>query len=170
VESSETDFFKAYPGLSAHRNIRLLGSMVPSSSRFAEVLDRCDAFLFPSCSEGTSSSALTCCRAGIYPILSRNSGVDLPEGTGTWIESLTVRGVEDAILSFLEKDWSDVVREADAIRAQTESLHSRESFTKEMTAILAELDRTPPTTRDPADTHAWRKGLDADIDGNPIFS
>ncbi len=170
VESTEPDFFKAYPDLSGHSNIRLLGSMLPSSAKFAEVLDRCDAFLLPSCSEGTSSSALTCCVAGIYPILSRNSGVDIVDGMGTWIESLTKSGVEKAIVSFRAKDWSKIAREADAIRTDIANKHSRKAFSNELTDILAGLDGKPAMLRDPISTHDWAKSLSLDVANNRIFS
>ena len=170
VESTEADFFQAYPDVSKHDNIQLLGSMNPSSARFAEVLDRCDAFLLPSCSEGASSSALTCCRAGIYPILSRNSGVDLVDGTGIWIESLTKSGVETAIESFRRKEWSEVAREAEVIRNDIEAKHSRAAFTEEMTGILAELDKSPLARRTPVSTHAWLNGLSPEVAKSRIFS
>jgi len=170
VESTEADFFRAYPNLSSHPNIQLLGSMVPSSEWFAEVLDRCDAFLLPSCSEGASSSALTCCIAGIYPIISRNSGVDLTENTGIWIESLTKSGVEKAIETFRQKDWSEVVREAETIRSYIAKWHSRKSFTEEMTDILSKLDKAPLPSRNPSATHAWVKNLPPDVSNNHLFS
>ncbi len=169
VESTEADFLKAYPDLHARPNVRMYGSLMASSEKFARILDESEALLFPSCTEGTSSSVLTCLRGGIYPIISRNSGVDLPEGAGTWIETLTVPGVERAILSFLEKDGASISGEAETIRARIEERHSREAFTKNMTAILSEVDLRPKTGLDPAVLRAYEQSISPEIRNSPLF-
>ncbi len=169
VESTERDFLLAYPDLHTRKNIRMHGSLQPSSQRFSRILDQSDALLFPSCSEGASSSVLTCCRTGIYPILSRNSGVDLPDGCGTWIETLSATGVESAIRDFLAKDWNDVIREADAIRSFTDSHHSRTAFTKSMTDILKTLADAPPSGRRIEDSLEWMSELPQNVRNNPLF-
>ena len=169
VESSEADFLRAYPDLHNQSNIRLHGSLLASSDRFARILDESEAVLFPSCTEGTSSSVLTCLRGGIYPIVSRNTGVDLPEGTGIWIETLTVSGVERAILSFLEKDGTSISEEAEMIRARIEERHSRETFTKNMTAILSDVDRCPKKGFDPVVLRAYEQSIPPEIRNSPLF-
>ena len=169
VESTEGDFLKAYPDLHDRANIRMYGSLMASSERFARILDESEAILFPSCTEGTSSSVLTCLRGGIYPIVSRYTGVDLPEGTGTWIETLTVPGVEQAILSFLEKDGAAIAGEAETIRARIEERHSREAFTKNMTAILSEVDQRPKNGFDPAVLQAYERSIPPVIRNSPLF-
>lgn len=169
VESTEMDFLKAYPDLHDQPNIRMYGSLMASSEKFARILDESEALLFPSCTEGTSSSVLTCLRGGIYPIISRNSGVDLPEGTGTWIETLTVPGVERAMLSFLEKDGASISGEAETIRGRIEERHSREAFTKNMTAILSEVDCRPKHGLDPAVLRAYEQSISPEIRNSPLF-
>lgn len=169
VETTEGDFLKAYPDLHDRANIRMHGSLMASSERFARILDESEAILFPSCTEGTSSSVLTCLRGGIYPIVSRNTGVDLPEGTGIWIETLTVSGVERAILSFLEKDGAAISGEAETIRTRIEERHSREAFTKNMTAILSEVDRRPKKGFDPAVLRAYEQAIPPEIRNSPLF-
>lgn len=169
VESTERDFLLAYPDLHARKNIRMHGSLQPSSERFSRILDQSDALLFPSCSEGASSSVLTCCRTGIYPILSRNSGVDLPDGCGTWIETLRAASVESAIRAFLSKDEDAVKRESDAIRTFVEEHHSRAAFTKEMTDILKTLADAPPSRRTIEDSLEWMSELPENVRRNPLF-
>lgn len=144
---SETDFMRAYPTLEQAPNIRLHGFLIPSSRRFSLILDRCDAIILPSCSEGTSTSVLTCTCSGLFPIISPNCGVSLPEGTGTWIESLTPEGVESAIRRFRDKPWNDVRDEADAIRAFHDTRHSRNAFSR---AVCSELLRLLSTNESPS--------------------
>ena len=169
VESTEQDFLLAYPDLHNRKNIRMHGSLRPSSDKFSRILDESDALLFPSCAEGASSSVLTCCRAGIYPIISRNSGVDLPDGCGTWIETLDVAGVESAIRVFLAKDENDVIREADAISSFIRERHSRDAFTKEMTRILKTLTDAPLSGRGIGDKLDWVSELPEDVRNNHLF-
>ena len=169
VESGEQDFWKAYPGVPALENLELHGSMVPSSKRFSDILDRCDALLFPSCSEGASSSVLTCCHAGLYPIISDNSGVDLPPGCGIRIETVSASGIEQAISLFLEKDWSSIADEAGRIADETARRHSREAFTGAMTDILRGLRDAPERKRGPADSMDWVDGIPAAVRNCRIF-
>jgi len=169
VESTEPDFLLAYPDFRKRKNVRVFGTLDASSVRFSRILDESDAILFPSCSEGASSSVLTCCRGGIYPILSRNSGVSLPERTGTWIESLTVRGVEDAVLSFLAKDWNAIAREAGEIQSLVERHHSRSAFTAEMTSILRTLVESPPCRDRSKRLDEWESSLPGEVRNNPLF-
>lgn len=127
---SERDFMLAYPDLSSHRNIVMHGHMVPSSFSFEAIVDLCDCFIAPSCSEGTSTSCLTCLQCGLYPILTQNTGVDLPEGVGIWISDWTEAAVERAVLEFQEKSEVEIAREAEIAHQSISRRHNREFFSQ----------------------------------------
>lgn len=134
---SERDFMLAYPDLSSHKNIVMHGHMAPSSSSFEAIVDLCDCFIAPSCSEGTSTSCLTCLQCGLYPILTPNTGVDLAENAGIWISDWTDVAVEQALLRFVEKDYDDIRKEAEVCHAFTIKRHNRAVFTERLTNFLA---------------------------------
>lgn len=133
---SERDFMLAYPDLSSHRNIVMHGHMAPSSSSFEAIVDLCDCFIAPSCSEGTSTSCLTCLQCGMYPILTLNTGVDLPEDAGIWISDWTDVAVEEAILCFIEKDYDEIRQEAQASRALIAGRHNRDRFSSQLLSVI----------------------------------
>lgn len=135
----ERDFMAAYPAIQNAKNILFHGWMVPSSDDFAQLIDQCDAFLAPSCSDGTATAVLTALSSGLYPILSPHTGVDLPENCGIWIDDLTVQGVEQNIELFQTKCVEDISREAIAAREFSMSKHNRSAFSESVRRILEQL-------------------------------
>ncbi|MBI1778635.1 MAG: glycosyltransferase family 4 protein [Proteobacteria bacterium] len=90
----EPDFERAYDQeLHRHPRIRLHGHLIGNSPDLAIVCRRSFCFVAPSASEGMSNAVATCLSLGLYPIISRETGVDLPEGCGLYLETCT----EDAI-------------------------------------------------------------------------
>ena len=82
--------------LTRHPNVRYHGRLDPSGGRYRRVVERCQAFVAPSCSEGISPATTTVMRTGLYPIISRETGVTLPEGHGTYLESCTIDEIVQA--------------------------------------------------------------------------
>lgn len=153
-QEREMDFMRGYPTIDKAKNIVFHGFMKPSSSQFLHLLDRCDAFLAPSCSDGTATAVLTTLSAGLYPILSAHTGVDLPEGCGIWISELTVQSLESAIRQFLDKSLENIAKESSAARSFTLGKHSRAAFTEAVRRCIASVSGTalpdaPPLPRDP---------------------
>lgn len=133
---SENDFMAAYPDVGKCRNIRFHGFLLPSSKRFEGIVEMCDAVILPSCSEGTSTSVLTCTQMGLYPIISKHTGVSLPEGCGVWIENLSPDGVESAVSAFCAKPMEEIRREAKEIQRNHLHHHSREAFSNSIRTYL----------------------------------
>jgi glycosyltransferase involved in cell wall biosynthesis len=76
--SGEPDFEHAYRQELYHTpNIETVGWVDVNSERFLNLLNRSVALLYPSCSEGQSGAVVTCMHAGLIPVLSRQSGVDV---------------------------------------------------------------------------------------------
>jgi glycosyltransferase involved in cell wall biosynthesis len=76
----ETDFCEAYhKELYETPNIKVAGWVDISSSIFSDIVRKNIGFIYPSCSEGQAGSVITCLHAGLIPIISYESGVDLPD-------------------------------------------------------------------------------------------
>ena len=71
------------------------GKLTVGSEECNKVLKNCAFTLLPSCSEGMSTSILTCLAHGIIPIISKYTGIDMKESI--YIESLDTQGVLDAV-------------------------------------------------------------------------
>lgn len=134
---SERDFFLIYKReLTLLPNIRYHGYLLPSSSKFIEIVKRSFCFIAPSCSEAISAAAVTCLQLGLFPIISRDNGIMLPFGTGIYLEHCTTEEIEHAVYKVYA--LSDVSLQEQLSITQTYALQefSRENFTRKMTLCI----------------------------------
>lgn len=74
----ERDFEAEYAHeLYATPNIHTEGFVDVYSKRFRKIIDRTMGVVYPSCSEGGGGSVVTCMHAGLIPLVTRESSVDL---------------------------------------------------------------------------------------------
>jgi hypothetical protein len=109
-------------------NVKYHGWMLVSGSSFRRILDKTFSFIAPSCSEGQSPAVATCLQLGLYPILSKQTGITLPEGCGIYLDELTADDVERAVLQTM--DTSDDVLLDQIAHTQPKALveHSRAAY------------------------------------------
>jgi hypothetical protein len=122
--------------ISGSGTIRVLGSMSPVSFDFAWLTAACIGFVAPSASEGQSTSAITCMQAGLFPILSRQCGIDLPPGCGTILETCSLEEIEAAIEGAHRLPEGERHRQIEATTREARRRFSREAF---RTAIATRL-------------------------------
>ena len=117
-------------------NIEYHGFLDPLSDKFKQIIQKCFAFIAPSCSESTSTAAVTCLIAGLYPIYSIDNGLTLPEDIGYLLKSCTHDEILKAIK--LASDYSEekIIAEVKSIRSFIIKRHSRENFTEQMKVFL----------------------------------
>jgi glycosyltransferase involved in cell wall biosynthesis len=101
--NGENEFWDYYlHKISERKNIILHGFIDVKTDNFTKILYKCGAIIFPSISEGGSPTVLTvCANAGLYPIISKNCGLDLDE-YGSIISEITSSSFEKAINEFLK--------------------------------------------------------------------
>jgi glycosyltransferase involved in cell wall biosynthesis len=76
----EKDFESVYYNeLYSTPNIHTVGWVDISSPEFLKITDSCIGLIYPSCAEGQSGAVATCLQAGLIPIVSRESGFDVPD-------------------------------------------------------------------------------------------
>ena len=97
--AAEEPWFQSAYGarLAQSANIALHGTLSPVSFDFAELAAACIGHLAPSASEGLSTAAVTCIQAGLYPVISRECGIDLPAGCGEVLDDSGLAAIEAAI-------------------------------------------------------------------------
>lgn len=138
----EREFLDSYRQELALPNIVQHGYLDPSGSEFREIVDRCFAFVAPSASEGISPAAASCMLIGLYPIVSRNTGITLPEDAGTYLETCSIPEIEVAASSLHEMS-SDDVRESIALtQAEAKRRYRRHAFSERISSYLEEALRT----------------------------
>lgn len=95
---SNPAFCQAYEQELWHRpNIKLYGWLDPSGPIFRDILRKVHCFVGPSASEGESTACVFCCQLGLYPVISRPTGLELPAGAGTYLETCSLEELEQAV-------------------------------------------------------------------------
>lgn len=135
--SSEPDFKRAYlRELTAATNIHCHGFLNASDPRFKTVLESCFAFLLPSCSEGMSPAVVTCLQLGLYPIISRESGVTLPDGCGRYLETCSIVEIETVVKEATQRPADELEKEISEIQTHAADAFSRKAFRSAMVRAI----------------------------------
>jgi hypothetical protein len=138
----EREFLDSYRQELASPNIVQHGYLDPSGSEFREIVDRCFAFVAPSASEGISPAAASCMLIGLYPIVSRNTGITLPAGAGTYLDSCSIPEIEAAAENVSEMTSNDVRESIALTQAEAKRRYSRNAFSDRISAFLENALRT----------------------------
>ncbi len=95
--SSDHDFERLYHTELYHTpNIRTAGWVDVSSSEFRDIVRNCVAVIFPSCAEAQTSSVINCMRAGLIPVVTRETGIPVGD-FGVTLESASVEEIRGAV-------------------------------------------------------------------------
>ncbi len=141
----EPEFVRLYrTELTALPNIRAHGFLSPGGPEFGAIVRRCFCFVAPACSEGTSAAAVTCLQAGLFPIVSRDTGVSLPAGCGIWLESCSLEEIAGAVAAAHRMPEAALATQSGAVQREALRRHSREAFRDEMSAFLRDALRGRP--------------------------
>lgn len=123
----ERDFERAYfRELYQTPNIHAWGWIDVGSPAFLELARRTLGLVYPSCSEGTSGSAITCMHAGLVPVLSREAGVE-PAG-GVLLESSSVEQIRTAVAALSEESPRQLEERARTAWSFARAHHTKETF------------------------------------------
>jgi len=134
---SEVDFLHIYRNeLLGMPNIKYHGFLIPSGDKFQEILDRSFCFIAPASSEAISTAVVTCMQAGLFPIVSRNTGIDLPAGCGIYLETCTDDEITRSVTRVLAMDSQHLASQIAQTQRYACTYFSRPLFTKRMTKYL----------------------------------
>ncbi|MSP50627.1 MAG: hypothetical protein EXQ95_15050 [Alphaproteobacteria bacterium] len=135
---AESDFDALYETeLYRTPSIRLHGAMPTDTRRFQAATSRCFAFVSPAASEGMSTAAVTCLDLGLYPIVSRDVGLDLPDGCGIVLDTCEVEEVERAMAMALALPPAELARQTLACQRYAAETFSREGYSRRLRGYLA---------------------------------
>ncbi|MBC1219748.1 glycosyltransferase [Nostoc sp. UCD121] len=97
--SNDKEFEQAfYKELYETPNIHTYGWIDVSSPDFIEVTNNCLGLVYPSVSEGQSGAVISCLQAGLIPILSYESGVDVHD-FGVIFDNLSLEEIKEKVRS-----------------------------------------------------------------------
>lgn len=99
-----------------------------TSLEFIDIVQRCFCFIAPSCSESISTAVATLLQVGLYPIISKNTGIDLPEHCGIYLDSLSIYSIESAVNVVNKLNNLSLIKQINKIQKMTLDKYSRDAF------------------------------------------
>lgn len=132
----ERDFVKAYyKELYETPNIHAIGWVDVDGPEFIGIANKCLGVVYPSCSEGQAGSVIACLHAGLIPIISYESGIDV-EGFGVILKDHSIKTIKNTVQMVSDlpgEQLQPMVRNAwEFARAN----HTREKFVAEYKRII----------------------------------
>ncbi len=128
----EHDFERAYfQELYQTANIHTLDWIDVASPEFLELTRRCAALIFPSCSEGGGGGVITCMHAGLIPIVSRESSVDIEESRGVSLRDCSVEEIKESVKRVAGLPVAELERMSREAWEFARAMHTRERFADE---------------------------------------
>jgi glycosyltransferase involved in cell wall biosynthesis len=126
----ESDFYQCYQKeLLQAPNIHLHGWIDMASPEFQMIAQTHAAIIYPGAAEGGAGSVIHCMHAGMVPICTRESSVDLRD-FGMLINKGTVEAVMETARAFAALPDEEVQQRAKASYEHVRKVHTRDQFQK----------------------------------------
>lgn len=133
----EKEFVAIYEQELLHTpNIHTHGFLAPRSLEFQQILQDCFAFLAPSCAEGMATAVITTMALGLHPIISRETGVTLPEGIGQYLETCTLEEIENTCAKAFSLSRKSLSYGSCVLRNTMQKEYSRQAFSHAISNII----------------------------------
>lgn len=124
----EKDFESAYDRELYHTsNIATLGWVDTDSSLFSQITKTCVALVYPSCSEGASAGVVTCLHAGLIPVLTYESGIDVGD-FGFLLKDPTVEEIIESVNAISSFSASELKERSRKAWEYSRAYHTRENY------------------------------------------
>ncbi|HEU5114606.1 MAG TPA: glycosyltransferase, partial [Candidatus Paceibacterota bacterium] len=141
--AAEEDFVKAYEKELALPNVHLHGRpkidangfMTIDGAPFSDIADACGALVYLSASEGTSGAVVQAMHAGLYPIITPESGID-SSAPSIAIAHPSVESVAAAVRAFSSLPSENIREKAKAAWTFARETYTKEQFTKTYSDFL----------------------------------
>lgn len=143
----EKDFEQAfYQELYQTKNIHTVGWIDTDSVEFRQILEHCNALVYPTCSEGQSGGVVECLHAGLIPIVSYQSGVDVHD-FGVNLRTCTIEEIREAVRMVASLPARDLEAQARAAWEFARANHTRERFAQEYRRVVKQILATSSAQR-----------------------
>lgn len=138
--AKEKDFEQAY-FLELYRtsNIHTHGWINVESTEFTELANRCLGLVYPSCSETNAGSVLTCLHAGLIPIISYESGVDMGKDAGIVLDECSVEAIQEAVRQLATASTQELKQRSRKAWEFARANHTMENFQNQYRKIVEKI-------------------------------
>lgn len=127
-------------GISLPENAINCGFIDVQSDRFLELVEICPFTLLPSCSEGMSTSLLTCMRHGQIPVTMRGTGMDELEQYCEYFEDYHIPEIENKLEQLVRMDKQQLSQYSDRIYQFANDNFTLQSYTEQFKRCLDKLN------------------------------
>lgn len=135
----EKAFLRAYyRELYETSNIQTIGWVDIESEKFRNIATSCGAVLHLSCSEGGAPSVKTCMHAGLVPIVSYESGIDVHD-YGYTLNDCSIDKIQLVVRDVGELSPDDIEKKSRAAWEYARQHYTRESFAIEYSRVITEI-------------------------------
>ncbi len=137
--AEDADFLRAFDKeLYRTPNIHTIGWVDLSQGGFLDIASKCLALIYPSCSEGQSGAVVTCMHAGLIPILSHESGVDVHD-FGVLLKSCSVDEIQNAVRELSGLPVNELRRRSQRTWEYARDSHTQENYAQEYRKMILQI-------------------------------
>lgn len=138
--SREVDFEKAfYKELYHTANIHTYGWIDVSSPEFVELANSCLGIIYPSCSEGGGGCVVICMHAGLIPIVTYETSVDVRDDYGVILKEASVVEIKKEIQKISSLPPAELKAMARRSWEFVRANHTRENFSQKYRSVITEI-------------------------------
>lgn len=140
VGELSSEFYDFYKEDIEHKeNILYYGFLRKDSELFLEVCEECDFCIFPSCSEGQSTAVISTMFAGIIPVCTKETGIDVERAGGFVIADIAVDALGRLIRSLSALDPIELEVRQKKVYEYTAANHTAENYKRNLSRIMEDI-------------------------------
>lgn len=148
---TERDFETAFAEeLYRTPNIRTVGWVDLQSTEFVEIADSCVGVIYPSCAEACAGSVINCMHAGLIPVVSRESGVEVRADFGLLLRDCSVTDIQETVQALSSRATGELTALARHTWEFARATYTRQRFVESYREAIAAIIAGSDGNRDPA--------------------
>lgn len=137
--ADEPEFCRQYAReLYGQPNVQAIGWVDVASAAFTTLAQRAVAFVYPSCAEGQAGSAIIALHAGLIPLVSRETGVDVDD-FGIVLDDCQPQALADAAEYLAGLPAAELRRRSRAAWEYAQARHTPAAYRAAYDRMLAEI-------------------------------
>lgn len=137
---TEKDFEAAYyKELYQTPNIHTIGWVDIKGPEAIEIFNKCIGIIYPSCSESAAGSVINCMHAGLIPIVSYETSVNVDESFGIILQNCSINEIKKNIQFISSLPIENLRLMSRKAWEFARTRHTRERFSEEYTSVIRQI-------------------------------